>query len=136
MAAKADFKRRKEASKTLAEWRKEAQTAFNAWIRERDKDLPCISCGRFHEGQWHAGHYLSTGARPELRFDEANVHKQCQPCNTHLHGNLIGFRISLHNRIGIAGVAYLEGPHEAKKYTRDELKAIRDEYRARLKEMK
>jgi hypothetical protein len=86
-----------------------------------------------HLGQWHAGHYLSTGARPELRFDEQNLHKQCSACNTHLSGNLVLYRAELIRRIGLDEVERLEGPQDPKKYTIDELKAIRDDYRKRLK---
>src|SRR5512138_972951 len=78
---KKEFKREtrklKEKIKTRSDWMKEAQTAFNAWVRFRDNDLPCISCGRFHDGQWHAGHYRSVGSSPELRFEPLNNNKQC-----------------------------------------------------------
>ena len=138
MAAKverASIKARKEAIKSRAEWAREAQTAFNAWVRARDDGLPCISCGRHHQGQWHAGHYLSTGARPELRYTESNVHRQCAPCNTHLSGNAVLYRIGLVNRIGLGAVEWLEGPHPLPKWTADDYKAIRDTYRARLKDI-
>jgi hypothetical protein len=125
-----------EQLRPLSYWTKQAQVAFNAWIRERDKHLPCISCNRFHAGKWNAGHYLSTGARPELRFDESNVHRQCEPCNTNLSGNLILYRVELISRIGQQAVDLLEGPQLAKRYRADGLKAIRDDYRARLKAMK
>ncbi len=121
-AEKAEYRRRQEAAKPRSQWLKEAQAAFNAWIRARDADKPCISCGRHHDGQYHAGHYLSTGARPELRFDPDNCHKQCQPCNTHLHGNLVLYRLALIERIGIEAVERLEGPQSARKYTADDLK--------------
>lgn len=136
MAAKverAETRRRKEAIKSRADWAREAQTAFNAFIRARDDGLPCISCGRHHQGQWHAGHYLSTGARPELRYTESNVHRQCAPCNTHLSGNAVLYRIGLIARIGLEEVEKLEGPHPLPKWTADDYKAIRDTYRAKLK---
>lgn len=139
MAAKverASIKERKEAIKSRSDWAKEAQTAFNAFIRARDDGLPCISCGRHHQGQWHAGHYLSTGARPELRYTESNVHRQCAPCNTHLSGNAVLYRIGLIARIGLEEVERLEGPHELPKWAPDDYKAIRDTYRAKLKELK
>jgi len=139
MAAKverASIKARKEAIKSRADWAREAQTAFNAFIRARDDGLPCISCGRHHQGQWHAGHYLSTGARPELRYTESNVHRQCAPCNTHLSGNAVLYRIGLIERIGLQAVEWLEGPHELPKWTADDYKAIRETYRAKLKELK
>jgi len=115
---------------------REAQTDFNAMVRERDAGLPCISCGRHHGGQWHAGHYLSTGARPELRFEPLNVWKQCQPCNTHLHGNLVLYRLELIRRIGIEKVEWLEGPHLAKQWGKEELIELAKDCRAKLREMK
>lgn len=121
--------------KTRSQWMREAQKEFNAYIRARDAQEACISCCRHHPGQWHAGHYLSTGARPELRFDEANVHKQCQPCNVHLHGNLVLYRVGLIGKIGAAAVALLEAAHEPKHYSTADLKAIRDEYRRKAKEL-
>lgn len=133
---RAETRRRKDALKSKADWAREAQTAFNAWIRARDEGLPCISCGRHHQGQWHAGHYLSTGARPELRYTETNVHRQCAPCNTHLSGNAVLYRIGLIERIGLQAVEWLEGPHELPKWTAEDYRAIRDTYRAKLKEMR
>ena len=129
-------RQKRESLKSRSQWLKEAQTAFNAFIRARDADLLCISCNRHHDGQWHAGHYLSTGARPELRFDEFNVHKQCQPCNTHLHGNLILYRVWLIKRIGYDEVTRLEGPHEAKHYSIEDLKVIKVIYVAKLRELR
>lgn len=125
----------KERIKSRGEWTKEAQAAFNAYIRARDSEYPCISCGRHHDGQYHAGHYRTVGGNPELRFDELNVHKQCAPCNNHLHGNIVNYRIGLEGRIGKSGIEYLEGPHEPKKYTIEELKAVKAEYKRKLKEL-
>ena len=131
-----NIKVRKEKLKSRADHLKDTQQAFNAWIRARDAGQPCISCGRHHEGQYHAGHYRTVGANPELRFEPLNAWKQCAPCNNHLSGNLINYRISLLQRIGEEKVAWLEGPHEAKKYTVEELKAMTAEYRAKTRELK
>lgn len=127
---------RKEAVKTRSEYLKEAQVAFNAFIRARDEHLPCISCGRFHTGAYDAGHYRSVGSMPALRFHEDNCHKQCVPCNQHKAGNVVEYRIRLVERIGADRVAYLEGPHEPAKYTIDDAKRIKAEYKAKLKEIK
>ena len=131
MAAKVDkalTRQKRESLKSKAQHAKEAQTAFNAFVRERDADQPCISCGRWHNGQYHAGHYLSVGARPELRFTESNVHKQCAPCNTHLSGNAVLFRRGLVAKLGMELVEWLEGPHEPRRDTVDSLKAIKAHY--------
>lgn len=127
---------KREKLKSRAQWAKEAQASFNAWVRVRDADLPCISCGRHHTGQYHAGHYLSRGARPELAFDERNCHKQCAPCNTHLSGNAVLYRVALIGKIGTASVEWLEGPHEPKKYTIEQYKAIKAEYARRARELR
>jgi len=110
-------------------WIKKAQTAFNAYVRERDKGLPCISCGLHHTGQYHAGHYLSTGAHPELRFHPLNNNKQCAPCNNHLSGNQIRYRARLIEKIGLSAVEWLEGAHNAQKWTIDDLKEIEHHYK-------
>ena len=132
---KADAVKR-DKLKSKAQWAREAQTAFNNFIRLRDDDLPCISCGRHHQGQYHAGHYLSVGARPELRFNETNVHKQCSPCNTHLSGNAVLYRAALAHKIGVFGVEWLEGPHDPCKHTIDDLKQIKARYQAKTKQLK
>jgi hypothetical protein len=128
---------RKQAMKSRADWERETQAAVNAFVRlVRDADKPCISCGRWHDGQWHAGHYLSRGARPGLRYVEANIAKQCMPCNVHLSGNQVNFRLGLIGRIGVAAVEALEADDRPRKYGIEELKAIRDEYRAKTKALK
>ena len=114
---------------------KKTQQLFNKYIRQRDNDLACISCGRFHTGQYHAGHYRTVGANPELRFNEANCHKQCSSCNNHLSGNLINYRINLIIKIGIDEVEAIEGPHKAKRYTIDELKELQAIYKRKIKEL-
>lgn len=122
--------------KPKAEYMREAQQAFNEWVRLRDAALPCVSCGRHHAGQYHAGHYRTVGANPELRFEPLNVHKQCAPCNNHKSGDIVNYRIELVKRIGAEAVEWLEGPHEAKKYTIEQLKAMTAEYRAKTRELK
>ncbi len=127
---------RKEQLKSRAEHLREAQAAFNEWVRLRDADLPCISCGRFHDGQYHAGHYRTVGANPELRFEPLNVHKQCAPCNNHKSGDIVNYRINLVQRIGADTVEWLEGPHEPQKLDIEAIKQIKAHYRALVRELK
>lgn len=131
-----EIKVRKEKLKSRADHLKDTQTAFNAWVRARDAELPCISCGRHHQGKYDAGHYRTVGSNPALRFEPRNCHRQCSPCNTQLSGNIVNYRIELVKRIGAEAVEWLEGPHEAKKYTVEELKAMTAEYRAKTRELK
>lgn len=132
-----EIKVRKEKLKSRADHLKDTQQAFNAWIRARDAGQPCISCGTTADVQYCAGHYRTTAASPELRFDPLNVHLQCnRNCNMGKSGNLLGYRPGLIEKIGIDAVEWLEGPHEPKKYTVDELKAMTADYRAKTKELK
>ena len=79
---------------------------FNKWIRERDKERPCVSCGSWNTE--HASHYYSSGKHTNLRFNEDNVHLSCLKCNYFLHGNLIPYRQELIKRIGIERVEALD----------------------------
>ena len=133
--AKKNIKARKQALKSLGELHKEAQPEFNKYIRLRDKGQPCISCQRHHQGQNHAGHFLSIGSSPELRYAESNVHLQCSVCNNHLSGNLINYRANLVKKIGIEHVESLEGPQEPKRYRHEEILAIKAKYKLLTKEL-
>lgn len=121
-------------AKSRWQWLKEAQAAFNAYIRKRDEGLPCISCGSF-TGKKNAGHYRSVGSAPELRFEESQVWLQCEKCNSYLSGNLINYRINLIKRIGLDKVEWIEEKHEPKKYTIPEIKSIKAQYKLKLKEL-
>lgn len=126
----------KEKIKTKGDYAKEAQQAFNEFIRLRDADLPCVSCGRHHQGQYHCGHFRTVGSNPGLRFEPLNAAKQCAPCNNHKSGDIVNYRIELVRRIGQEKVDWLEGPHEPKRYTIEDLKEIKAHYRAKVRELK
>ena len=130
---RAEKRRRMDAIKPRAKWLKEAQAAFNGYIRARDAGMPCISCGNLPEqkygGTMDAGHYRSTGSCPELRFEPLNCWAQCVKCNRHLSGNSVDYRIGLVKRIGLEKVEWLESNHEAKHYKVDDLRAIREQYK-------
>jgi hypothetical protein len=126
----------REKLKTRADHLRDLQQAFNAWVRERDAGQPCISCGRYHEGRWHAGHYRSVGSAPELRFEPLNVHKQCAPCNMYLSGNLTAYRINLIEKIGLEKVEWLEGTHGPVKLTMQQIEQMKAHYRAEVRRMR
>ena len=136
LAAKREARELREAKarlKTRSQWLKECQAVFNKWVRLRDADRPCISCGTT-DAKWDAGHYRSVGSNPALRFEPLNNHKQCSQCNQHKSGNAIEYRIGLVARIGQANVDWLEGPHEAKHYSIDDLKELKAHYTALCKQ--
>jgi len=127
---------KKEALKTKKDYAKELEVIFNRFIRLRDKDEPCISCGKKLGSKYDAGHYRSKGGNPELRFEENNVHAQCVYCNQHLHGNLINYRLGLIERYGLAVVDWLEIQHEPKHYSIDELKEMKEYYKEQINKLK
>lgn len=138
IAKAASHRKRKLEVKPLSYWMKRAQAAVNAYIRARDAGQPCISCGRPDDGshQRHASHYRSVGGHPELRFCEINIWASCSVCNNWLSGNLVPYREALIAKIGIDKVEWLEGPHEPKRYRREDYQEIEAEYKEKLKELK
>lgn len=140
--AMTEFKRetreRKVAMKSRAKWLSEAQTACNAYIRERDKGLPCISCGTTKPDiQYCAGHYKTRGGHPELRFHPFNISRQCnRHCNLALSGNIPEYRPSLIKKIGLKNVEWLEGKHEIQYLSIDDIKEIKAHYKDQLKILK
>lgn len=135
-------RKKRESLKTRSDYIKEAQIAVNAYVRKRDKGKPCISCNSLLAdsavgGGFDAGHFRSRGSSPHLRFDaERNIHGQCKRCNRYLSGNAADYRSGLIRRIGLELVQALEADNEPRHWSIDDIKAIRDEYRNKLKELK
>ena len=120
----------REAKRDRSYWMRRCQTEFNKYIRNRDSKDPCISCGRHHTGQYHAGHYKTVGGHPALRFEEDNCHKQCSVCNNYKSGNLSEYRSNLLKKIGLERVEWLEGPHDPVKYTIEDLQEMLVKYQS------
>lgn len=133
--ARAKWRERKAEVKPLKHWEDLTQRVVNDYIRERDRDLPCISCGTWTTVQWEAGHFRSRGKASHLRYHEDNIHAQCHHCNVHLSGNQQQYRINLIAKIGAERVEALENNNTPHRYTREELDAIRKRYRALLREL-
>ena len=121
-AERTKLRERKEKLKSKGDWLKEAQAAFNAYIRARDMNKPCISSGRSLQaeavgGGFDCGHYRSTGSAPHLRFNVFNAHGQSKHDNRYLSGNVVEYRIRLINRIGLDRVERLEADNTEKRYS-------------------
>lgn len=130
-------------------WMKLAQDAFNAFIRARDANEPCIDCGGYpkttgkYGGDWDAGHFLSVGGHPEKRFLEDNCHKQLKSCNAGSgkytrKGKTVSqaYRERLIIKIGLERVELIESDNEPRKYTIEQLQAVQQEYKMKLKALK
>jgi len=107
----------------------------NKYIRLRDKDKGCISCGKALTSKFDAGHFLSVGSYPNLRFNEDNVHGQCVYCNQHQHGNQIEYGLRLPLRISQDAYNRLMNKRgDALKLTLDEIKELIKIYKTKIKE--
>jgi len=128
--------KKKALNEDIGHLKKVAQKTFNEFIRLRDRDLPCISCGTTKNIQYHAGHYKPQGGFGYLRFNEFNCHKQCSVCNNHKSGNLIPYRDNLILKIGIEEVEKLEVPNVIKKWSVEELREVIETYKGKVREIK
>lgn len=140
-AERAKTKAAKEKLKPRSAHMREAQQAFNEFIRWRDRIAghPCISSGApldWMGNDVDAGHYRSVGSAPHLRFCELNCHAQRKHDNRFKSGNAVDYRLGLIERIGLEAVERLEADQEPRKYTIPELQAIKAEYRAKTRELK
>lgn len=133
----------KESFKRRADWMAEAQRAFNTYIRARDAGKPCICCGKPQKAHdsisghnVDAGHYRSVGSAPHLRFVENNCHAQLVACNRWGAGRAVDYRLGLIARIGLEAVEALESDQTSRKYSIDDLKAIKKHYADLVKQLK
>lgn len=133
-----EHRKEKEAARPLKFYEEKAQNAINRWIvHGRDKDLPCISCGTIKPTiQYAAGHYRTRKAANQLRYNEDNIHKQCNSyCNRHLSGNIANYRPALIAKIGQERHDALINNHEAKRWTKEECLEIERTYKNKLKDL-
>lgn len=81
------MQKRKELM-TRTEWYSRLQTLVNQYvIHVRDVGKPCCTCGTENNIKYDAGHLFTRKARPDIRFDLFNIHKQCSiQCNQHGSG--------------------------------------------------
>ena len=131
-------KQKREFKQSDIKTRKPAAVkACHAYIRARDKHLPCICCGKPLGDDYHAGHWLNSGNNPLTRFDEDNIHGQRLDCNFFKGGDSGDYEKNLRLKIGDERVDLLlskKGCTE-KRTGQDYLK-IEKYYKTKLKELK
>lgn len=128
-ADRKEIRLRKEKLKTKRDYTKEAQIAWNFYVRMRDLGKPCVSCGSMPDqkygGTMDCSHYRSVGAAPHLRFHLHNAASACVKCNRYLAGNVVELRRGLIERIGLEKVEAIEANNETRKYSIEYLKRIK-----------
>lgn len=114
------IKARKERLKGRRDYLKEAQAAWNSYVRMRDFGKPCASCGatpgQKFGGTMDCSHYRSVGAAPHLRFHLHNAAAACVKCNRHLGGNVVALRAGLVARIGAEKVEAVERNNAIRRF--------------------
>lgn len=138
---RAKDKAKREGMKTYPQLIKDVQRVFNQAVRLRDQlaGYPCISSGRPLDWSGNAvdsGHYRSTGSAPHLRFNFDNAHAQSKHDNQYKAGNAVDYRIGLIARIGLERVEALESDNTPRKWSRDELHAMKEDFQRRVRELK
>lgn len=128
-AERKEIKERKEKLKTRSDWLREAQVAWNRYVRLRDHGLQCASCGarpaQKRGGTMDCSHYRSVGSAPHLRFHLHNAAAACVRCNRDLSGNVVELRKGLIERIGLQKVEELEADNRVRKFDSDYLKRLK-----------
>jgi len=125
-------------SKTTGQLIKQLQPIFNKFIRLRDKDEPCISCGEMAE-EMDCGHYYAKSGYSGLRFDEENCHAECVKCNRFDESHLIGYTENIKIKIGeqryqALKERALEYKRNGVRWSRPELRELIEYYKAKVKE--
>ena len=127
-----------ESLKSIQRLIQDARRPFQKFIRIRDANDGCISCGDTKAKIWHAGHYFKAEIYSGLIFHETNVNKQCEKCNTYGGGNESGYRMGLVEKYSLESVRSLESianQNRIYKFTREELIDIKKKYQKKIKEM-
>lgn len=140
---RADFKRRKQAAKTIPVLKAELQEVFNLCMRLEDElaGHGCICCGKFPTaaalaqlgGAWDCCHFRSRGSADHLRYNEDNAWRGLKDCNTWGHKDYRGGLIA---RIGVERVEALEANNAVIKWDRHWLESQKAHYAARVLKLK
>lgn len=138
---RATDKVKREGMKSYPQIIKDVQREFNHAVRLRDQlaGYPCISSGRPLDWSGNAtdcGHYRSTGSAPHLRFNFDNAHAQSKHDNQYKAGNAVDYRIGLIARIGLERVEALESDNTPRKWSRDDLLAMKEDFQRLVRELK
>ena len=140
-AEKRQDREKREAAKSIRKLIAEAQFHFNEYTRLRDFDKGCYVCLRPFDQSIkgraiHAGHVRSRGAAGHLRFTEDNCMGECEGCNAPHGAKPHQKEAGAIARIGQERFDALKHNNTPHKWTHDELRAIRDQYKAKAKELK
>ena len=113
--------------------KKGAIISCHSYIRERDKNKTCITCGVKLAGtKFDAGHFVKAGNHAYTRFMEKNIHGQCVQCNMYNGGEELKYYQFMIDVYGLlTAKALLRVRFRPIKRTCEDYKAIEDYYKAK-----
>lgn len=131
---KSRLRARKAQLKPKTQKLNDLQALVNKYIRLRDQEKPCISCGRPNDQshQRHASHYKSVGSNSNLRFYTLNIHASCAQCNSSQSGNIINYRIGLIERHSLELVEALEDAPRSRRYSEEWIERAKKVFRLKI----
>ncbi len=99
--------KKKAKTKSLAKWKKELDTVFSQYIRQRDQGQ-CFTCPKKdHWKNMQNGHFVPRQYLA-VRYDEKNCNCQCYACNVLYGGQGATYAIRLAQKYGQETVEWLE----------------------------
>lgn len=134
---KKEYRAKKEAVRNKSYYEKKLQALINSIVRIIDFDKGCISCDHGWQTPWtrqkHAGHRLSIGSNPQLRYNLNNIFLQCSICNNYKSGNERNYDNGLNKHYGIVPlckISDLRRSYQSLKLSINDLKEVREKAKA------
>lgn len=113
--------------------KKKADAIFSEYIRKRDEEKGCITCGVKKEWKYQQnGHYVSRSYN-SLRYDERNCNAQCVGCNVFKRGAMDSYALQLIRRYGANILSALaRDKRKTKQWTVKELQTLIEAYKIKI----
>ncbi len=80
------FKNEVQDEKSLKASKMNTKMQVHAFVRNRDKYKPCISCGCEWSNDFQAGHLFKAELYETIKYNLQNINGQCSSCNLHKEG--------------------------------------------------
>ena len=110
---------------------------FSRYIRIKEANpkgiVSCFTCGKLDKWtNMQCGHFIKRG-ETLLRWDSRNAKCQCPECNVSLYGNMEVYENKLNEEHSGIPEQLREESREVNKFTREDMKELLIELRAKLK---
>jgi hypothetical protein len=125
---------------TLRTRQKALDRVFGEWIRRKDADsngmVRCVTCGAaMHWKEANAGHFWKR-QHQATRYDPKNVNVQCPRDNLFRGGaeaEHAAYILKIHGDLAFWDLEYRH--RQIKKWTRDEIESMLEDYKQKLAEL-